>query len=120
MFTHLMRESRIYGHNKGHLESCSKCKEFKAEFEKNIAKIDVEKFNEMIDYEKGKIKSYKEDADIYLGYKLQSKYYIHQNFKDDIHIAVPYNIVINKETLLLCCLKNWKCCRTSSLLRKTS
>jgi hypothetical protein len=56
-----MRESRIYGHNKGHLESCSKCKEFKAEFEKNIAKIDVEKFNEMIDYEKGKIKSYKED-----------------------------------------------------------
>ena len=99
MFTHLMRESRIYGHNKGHLDSCSKCKEFKAEFEKNIAKIDVEKFNEMIDYEKGKIKSYKEDADIYLGYKLQSKYYIHQNFKDDIHIAVPYNIVINKDNI---------------------
>ena len=39
MFTHLMRESRIYGHNKGHLESCKKCKEFKAEFDRNLASI---------------------------------------------------------------------------------
>jgi len=99
MFTHLMRESRIYGHNKGHLNSCTKCKEFKAEFEKNLKSINVEKFNEMIEYEKGKIKSYKEDADIYLGYKLQSKYYIKQNYSDDIHLAVPYNIVINKDNV---------------------
>ena len=98
-FTHLMRESRIYGHNKGHLSSCTKCKEFKAEFEKNLAKIDVSKFNEMIEYEKGKIKSYKEDTDLYLGYKLQSKYYINKNFKDDINLAVPYNIIINKDNV---------------------
>lgn len=99
MFTHLMRESRIYGHNKGHLESCKKCKEFKAEFERNLASIDVEKFKEMIEYEKAKIKSYKEDAEIYLGYKLQSKYYIKKKFPDDIHLAVPYNIVINKDNI---------------------
>ena len=99
MFTHLMRESRIYGHNKGHLNSCNKCKAFKEEFEKNLAKIDVDKFNEMIDYEKAKIKSYKEDAEVYLGYKLQSKYYINKNFKNDIHLAVPYNIIINKDNV---------------------
>lgn len=99
MFTHLMRESRIYGHNKGHLNSCNKCKAFKEEFEKNLAKIDVDKFNEMIDYEKGKIKSYKEDAEVYLGYKLQSKYYINKNFKNDIDLAVPYNIIINKDNV---------------------
>lgn len=99
MFTQLMRESRIYGHNKGHLNSCHKCKEFKEEFEKNLASIDVEKFNEMIEYEKGKIKAYKEDAEIYLGYKLQSKYYIKKNYPNDIHLAVPYNIVINKDNI---------------------
>ena len=99
MFTHLMRESRIYGHNKGHLESCSKCKLFKEEFERNIAKIDVNKFNEMIEYEKTKIKSYKEDAEIYLGYKLQSKYWISKNFGEHIHLAVPYNIIINKDNI---------------------
>jgi hypothetical protein len=99
MFTHLMRESRIYGHNKGHLDSCSKCKEFKAEFERNLAKIDVKKFNEMIEYEKKQIKAYKEDAAIYLGYKLQSKYYIKKNYPDDIHLSVPYNIIINKDNI---------------------
>ena len=98
-FTHLMRESRIYGHNKGHLESCKKCKEFKAEFERNLSRINVEKFNEMIEYEKKKIKSYKEDAAIYLGYKLQSKYYIKKNYPNDIHLAVPYNIIINKDNV---------------------
>ena len=99
MFTHLMRESRIYGHNKGHLDSCKKCKEFKEEFEKNLASIDVDKFNEMIDYEKKKIKSYKEDADIYLGYKLQSKYYIKKKYPGEINLAVPYNIIINKDNV---------------------
>jgi hypothetical protein len=99
MFTHLMRESRIYGHNKGHLGSCSKCKEFKAEFERNLAKIDINKFNEMIEYEKKQIKSYKDDTDIYLGYKLQSKYYIKKNYPDDIHLSVPYNIIINKDNI---------------------
>lgn len=99
MFTHLMRESRIYGHNQGHLESCKKCKEFKEEFEKNLKNIDVDKFNEMIDYEKSKIKSYKEDTDIYLGYKLQSKYYIKKNYSDLIHLAVPFNIIINKDNV---------------------
>lgn len=98
-FTHLMRESRIYGHNKGHLNSCQKCKEFKAEFERNLSRINVEKFNGMIEYEKKKIKSYKEDAAIYLGYKLQSKYYIKKNYPDDIHLAVPYNIIINKDNV---------------------
>ena len=98
-FTHLMRESRIYGHNKGHLESCKKCKEFKAEFERNISQINVEKFQEMVEYEKRKIKSYKDDAAIYLGYKLQSKYWIKKNFPDDIHLAVPYNILINKDNI---------------------
>ena len=53
----------------------------------------------MIEYEKGKIKSYKEDAEIYLGYKLQSKYYIKKNFPDDINLAVPYNIIINKDNV---------------------
>lgn len=98
-FTHLMRESRIYGHNKGHLDSCKKCKEFKEEFERNLSRINVEKFNEMIEYEKKKIKSYKEDAAIYLGYKLQSKYWIKKHFSDDIHLAVPYNIIINKDNI---------------------
>lgn len=99
MFTQLMRESRIYGHNKGHLDSCSKCKAFKAEFEKKSNEIDMEKFNVMVEYEKNKIKSYKEDCDIYLGYKLQSKYYINNNFADDINVAVPFNILINRDNL---------------------
>jgi hypothetical protein len=53
----------------------------------------------MIEYEKQKIKSYKEDAEVYLGYKLQSKYYINKHFKEDIHLAVPYNILINKDNV---------------------
>jgi len=99
MFTQLMRESRIYGHNKGHLDSCSKCKEYKAEFETKKDTIDMEKFNVMVQYEKGKIKAYKDESDIFLGYKLQSKYYINKHFSDDIHIAVPFNILINKNNL---------------------
>ncbi len=39
IFTHIMRESRIYGHNKGNLESSQKCKEFKEEFERKFIKI---------------------------------------------------------------------------------
>ena len=54
IFTHIMRESRIYGHNKGNLESSQKCKEFKEEFERNLSKINIEKFEEMIEYEKKK------------------------------------------------------------------
>ena len=99
MFTQLMRESRIYGHNKAHLESCSKCKGFKIEFEKNKHDIDMEKFDVMIEYEKGKIKAYKDNTDIFLGYKLQSKYFINKHFREDIHISIPYNIIINKDNL---------------------
>ena len=100
MFTQLMRESRIYGHNKGHLTSCSKCKEFKEYFEKNVLqKIDSKLFYKMVDKEKEDIKNYKENADIYLGYKLQSKYWIKQHFSDRINLAVPYNIIINKDNL---------------------
>lgn len=99
MFTHLMRESRIYGHNKAHLETCTKCQNFKKEFEKIKSCINVDKFNEMVEYEKKKIKSYKDDTDVFLGYKLQSKYFINKNFRDEINLAVPFNIIINKDNV---------------------
>lgn len=101
MFTQLMRESRIYGHNKGHLQSCSKCKEFKEYFEKNVlGKIDKELFFKTVDDEKIAIKEYKNGSDVYLGYKLQSKYFVAQNFKDEINIACPFDVIINKDNLI--------------------
>ena len=101
MFTQLMRESRIYGHNRGHLTSCTKCKEFKEYFEKNVlGNIDQELFFKSVDKEKKAIKNYKEGSEVYLGYKLQSKYFVAQNFKDKISIACPFDVIINKDNII--------------------